>query len=147
MTAPNMHLSYWDTGSSAYTHLLETKNKVREGGLPDVLLELVFLRASQLNGCSFCVARHSAAARNAGASAEQIEALADWRAASVFSVREKAALEWTEAVTRLGDALLVATAEQLLLDVFTPRQIVDLTIAIGLINALNRLAIALGRNG
>lgn len=115
-------------------------------GLPKPLIDLVYLRASQINGCSYCLATHSHDLLAAGISADKLMLLSSWReAGGWFTPRERAALAWTEAVTlvastRVPDDVFEAARAQ-----FDEKELADLTIAIGLINAYNRIAISFRR--
>jgi AhpD family alkylhydroperoxidase len=114
----------------------------KEGSLERPLLHLVDLRASQLNGCAFCVDMHSKEAKIDGERELRLYHIAVWRESPLFSARERAALEWTEAVTKLdphgiSDAIYASVRAEL-----SEKEIADLTVAIGAINAWNRLAIA-----
>ena len=114
---------------------------VRASGLEHSLLELVKTRASQLNGCAFCLDMHTKDAREAGETEQRLYALSAWRETPFFTARERAALAWTEAVTRLDggvpDAVFAEAREQ-----FTEKELVDLTFAVVAINGWNRLAIS-----
>ena len=136
-------LEYWDAGSEAYEGLLATKQVVRQPGLPDHLLELVYLHVSQINGCAYCIALHGSAVKEAGILEEQVANLNDWRKDHKFGENERLALAWAEAVTELKET---AEIKGQLASMFSPRQIVDLTVAVGVMNALNRVAISLGRS-
>ena len=111
-------------------------------GLEHSLLELVKLRASQLNGCAFCIDMHTKDARAAGETEQRLYALWAWRETPFFTDRERAALAWTEAVTRLGEHgvsdAVYAEARQ----AFSEKELVDLTWAIVTINGWNRIAIS-----
>jgi AhpD family alkylhydroperoxidase len=110
-------------------------------GLEHTLRELVKIRASQINGCAFCIDMHTKDARAAGETEQRIYALDAWRETPFFTERERAALEWTEAVTRIGGGVpddLYAEARQQ----FSEKELVDLTWAVAAINAWNRLAIS-----
>ena len=145
MTGTGGTFEYWSTGSQAYERLLGAKRALATADLPAHLLELVFLRVSQINGCRFCIALHSAAAVKAGATREQIAALNSWQSGTQFGDMERAALAWAESVTQIRGASGMEAARSHLLTMLTPRQTTDLTVAIGLMNALNRVAISLGR--
>jgi AhpD family alkylhydroperoxidase len=111
----------------------------RKVSLEAPLLELVRTRASQLNGCAYCVDTHTRDAREGGESERRLHALAVWRETPFFTARERAALDLTEAVTRLadgrvGDDVFARAAEQ-----FEPVQLAELIWAITVINAWNRL--------
>ena len=116
---------------------------VRQAELPSRLVDIVFLRVSQINGCAYCIDMHSRDLLKAGMPVEHLVLVAAWQeAGSIFDEPERAALAWTEVVTRLGehgvpDSAFVAAAA-----VFGEKQLADLTIAIGLMNAYNRVAIS-----
>lgn len=116
--------------------------KVAECGLEKPLLELVKIRASQINGCANCLNIHTFEATKAGESQQRIHLVAAWRDAPCYTPRERAALEWTEHMTliatmRAPDDTYAALAAQ-----FTPAEQVQLTLAIDVINGWNRLAVA-----
>ena len=126
----------------AYQAMLGLERYVRESGLEHTMLELVRTRASQLNGCAFCLDMHSKDAIAAGETPQRLLVLSAWRDAPFYTERERTALAWTEAVTQLGpggvsEDLYGATRQQ-----FEERELVDLTMAIIAINGWNRLAIA-----
>ncbi|HZS87975.1 MAG TPA: carboxymuconolactone decarboxylase family protein [Chloroflexota bacterium] len=114
---------------------------VRQCGLEASLLELVRLRASQLNGCAYCIDMHTKDARAAGESEQRLYALTAWRETPFYSERERAALAWTEAITLISwehapdEVYGQARAH------FSEKELVDLTMAIITINGWNRLAI------
>lgn len=115
---------------------------VARSGLPKALVDLVYLRVSQINGCAFCVDAHARDLLDAGVAVEKVVMLPVWReGGTLFSASERAALEWAESVTRIADRGAPDDVFAPLAAVFEPKEIVDLTIAIGLINAYNRLAI------
>jgi AhpD family alkylhydroperoxidase len=116
---------------------------VAQSGLPPVLLTLVYLRVSLINGCAYCIDMHSRELRELGASPEKIALVpAAGEAGELFDARERAALAWAEVVTRISatgapdDAYTQVSAH------FDDKELADLTIAIGLMNAYNRLAIS-----
>lgn len=115
-------------------------NAAVEAGLEHDLLELVKLRASQLNGCAFCLQFHLNAARKQGIPAPKLDLLAAWRDAGIYSPREEAALAWTERLTLIAqhhvDDAAFAEARQH----FSERELINLTTAIGQINFWNRVA-------
>lgn len=106
------------------------------------LLHLVYLRASQMNECAFCIEMHTLEAQEDGVSEEHLQGLATWREASWYSVRERAALAWTEALTWLHDGHVSDEAYADARREFEERELVDLTLAVTTINAWNRFAIA-----
>ncbi|WP_411033758.1 carboxymuconolactone decarboxylase family protein [Shinella sp. BYT-45] len=113
----------------------------RESGLDRHLVHLIELRASQINGCAYCVDMHSKEARRDGLSEQWINLLSVWRESPVYTARERAVLEWTEAVTRLADTGAPDSAYEPLKAYFNESEIAKLTIAIGSINILNRIAV------
>ena len=122
----------------AMLHLSSESEKSLEGPLH----ELVKIRASQINGCAYCIDMHTKDARAAGETEQRIYALSAWREAPFFTERERAALEWTETVTRVADTAVPDASYEAARGVFSEREIVDLTIAIALMNAYNRMAIS-----
>jgi AhpD family alkylhydroperoxidase len=119
---------------------------VVNSGLPKELVDLVFLRASQINGCAYCIDMHSRDLQKAGVAVDKIMLLSAWReAGDLFSARERAALQWAEEVTRVSETHAADEAFAALSAEFQPKEISDLTLAIGLINLFNRLAIGLRR--
>jgi AhpD family alkylhydroperoxidase len=116
---------------------------VRQSGLPSRLVDLVFLRVSQVNGCAYCIDTHSGDLLKAGLPVEHLVLVAVWQeAGGIFDEREKAALAWAEAVTRLGDQGVPDDAYEAAASAFGEKELADLTIAISLMNAYNRVAIS-----
>jgi AhpD family alkylhydroperoxidase len=115
---------------------------VRQSGLESALLELVRVRASQINGCAFCIDMHTKDARAVGESEQRLYALDAWRETPFFSERERAALEWTEAVTRVSEGHVPDEVYERAREQFTEKELVDLTMAVVTINGWNRLAIS-----
>ena len=110
-------------------------------GLEHALIELVKIRASQINGCAYCIDMHTKDARAGGETEQRIYALNAWRETPFFTDRERAALAWAESVTRISNGVseeLYAEARQQ----FSEKELVDLTWAIAAINAWNRVAIS-----
>lgn len=115
---------------------------VQSSGLDKMLLHLVKLRASQINGCSYCVEMHSREARDDGESEKRLYLVAAWRESPLFSPRERAALEWTERLTRLPDGPVEDALYNGMLEHFAPEELVQLTVAVGMINTWNRLCVS-----
>ena len=115
---------------------------VRESGLETSLLELVRLRASQMNGCAYCIDMHTKDARAEGETEQRLYAVTAWRETPFFTDRERAALEWTEAVTAIGESGVPDDLYQAVSRHFTELELVNLTMAIVAINGWNRLAIS-----
>jgi AhpD family alkylhydroperoxidase len=116
---------------------------IHQSGLTSRLIDLVFLRVSQINGCAYCIDAHSRDLLKAGLPVEHLVLAPVWReAGNIFDEQEKAALAWAEAVTRLGDEGVPDSAYDAAAAVFGEKQLADLTIAIGLMGAFNRIAIS-----
>ena len=116
---------------------------VYQSGLPARLVNLACLRVSQINGCPYCIDMHSRDLLKGGLSVEHLVLVAAWReAGSAFDEQEQAALAWAETVTRLGDRGVSDAAFETAAAVFDEKQLADLTIAIGVMNAYNRMAIS-----
>jgi AhpD family alkylhydroperoxidase len=116
---------------------------VRQSGLSSRLIDLVFLRVSQINGCAYCIDAHSRDLLKAGLPVEHLVLVPVWAEAdNIFDARERAALAWTEVVTRLGEHGVSDSAFEAAAAVFDEKQLADLTITIGLMNAYNRMAIS-----
>lgn len=140
-----MRLDYYKEIPEAREALLGVERVVEETSLEPVLLELVKLRASQLNGCAFCVDMHTKDARALGEDELRLHLVAVWREAGCFSARERAALMWTEELTRLPHAGIPDSVYGEVKAVFADGEIAGLTLAIGLINVWNRLNVAFQR--
>jgi AhpD family alkylhydroperoxidase len=132
---------FWPEGYQALARLSQT---VKGSGIDPVLLELVKMRASQINGCAYCIDMHSKDARAAGETEQRLYALSAWRETPFFSERERAALALTEAVTRIADGQVPPTVINEAAAVFGPDALTELLYAVIEINAWNRLAITTG---
>jgi AhpD family alkylhydroperoxidase len=132
---------FWADGYQALQRLHEL---VKDSGLEPVLLELVKMRASQINGCAFCIDMHSKDARAAGESEQRLYALNAWRETPFFSDRERAALALTEAVTLVAETHVPEAVIADAAAAFSPDELTKLVYAIIEINAWNRLAITTG---
>ncbi len=106
------------------------------------LFELIKIRASQINGCAYCIDMHTKDARHAGETEQRIYALNAWRETPFFTDRERAALEWTEAVTRLGDSHVPDDLYERVARQFDEAELVALTFGVVVINSWNRLSIS-----
>lgn len=118
------------------------ENYVHHCGLEPALLELVKTRASQINGCAWCLDMHTKDARAAGETEQRLYALSAWRETPFYSERERAALLWTETVTLVHQTQIPDDVYESVRSHFTEKELVDLTLAIVAINGWNRLAIA-----
>jgi AhpD family alkylhydroperoxidase len=115
--------------------------KVDQCGLEKSLLHLIKLRASQINGCSFCVDMHTREARADGESEQRVYLVSAWRESPLYSDRERAALEWTETLTRLADRPVTDSLYTETLEHFSEQELVKLSVAVGMINVWNRLCV------
>jgi len=120
--------------------LRDYSRAVDASGLDKGLVELLKLRASQINGCAFCLQFHLNLARKLGLPQRQLDQLAAWRDSHAFSARERAALAWTEALTRMAAAPVEGSLYADLQAQFSEGEIANLTAAIAAINAWNRIA-------
>lgn len=112
-------------------------------GLEPALLELVKTRASQINGCAFCIQMHAAEAKKLGETGDRLLMLPGWREAPHYTPRERAALAWTESLTRINEGHAPDAVYALVRAQFSEEEIAKLSLAIATINAWNRLAIGL----
>lgn len=116
---------------------------ITQSGLDEVLIELVYLRVSQINGCAYCLDMHTRALVQHGVTVEKLALVQAWReAGKLFSGREKAALAWAETVTRVAQTGVPDEDFHAAASVFSEKELSDLTMAIALMNAYNRLAIS-----
>ncbi len=116
---------------------------VTQSGLPAVLVDLVYLRISQINNCAYCLDMHTRDLLKKGVKIEKLALVQAWaEAGDLFDARERAALAWAETVTRVAETGAPDEAYQAARAVFEERELVDLTIAIGLMNVYNRMAIS-----
>jgi AhpD family alkylhydroperoxidase len=116
---------------------------VGKSGLPQRLINLVYLRVSQINGCAYCIDMHSRDLLKGGLPVEHLVLVPVWpEAGAIFDAQERAALGWAEVVTRLGDHGVPDGAYADAAAVFGDKQLADLTIAIGLMNVYNRISIS-----
>jgi AhpD family alkylhydroperoxidase len=116
---------------------------IMQSSLPPVLVDLVYLRISQINNCAFCLDMHTRDLLKKGQKIEKIALVQAWaEAGNLFDERERAALAWAETVTRVAETSVPDEAYEAARAVFDERELVDLTIAIGLMNTYNRMAIS-----
>ena len=134
-------LDYGRAAPGAYRAQMAMEKHVHECGLEPSLVELVKIRASQMNGCGYCVDMHTKDARAAGETEQRIYLLSAWREAPFYTPRERAALAWTEAVTAIANGGPSYDVHQEAHAQFSDEELVNLTMAVILINGWNRLAI------
>lgn len=134
-------LAYWKTSQPVIRAMYALEKASSSTGLEPSLHELVKLRASQINGCAFCVDMHSRDARKAGETEERLALVCVWPEATCFTPRERAALLWTETLTRLADGAVDDEDFEAVREEFSEEEIVSLTLAIVTINAWNRFSV------
>ena len=135
-------IDYVKTAPGVRTAMSSFEEYVHKSGLERSLLELVKLRASLINGCACCADMHTKIARSLGETEQRLYTVSLWSETPFFSERERAALAWTEAVTRVTVEHVQGEVYELARKQFSERELVDLTLAIVAINGWNRLAIA-----
>jgi AhpD family alkylhydroperoxidase len=123
--------------------MLGLERQVRQAGLDHRLLDLVRMRASQLNACAYCLDMHSKDARATGETEQRLYGLDAWRETPYYSVRERAALEWTEAVTLVSETRVPDDVYERVREQFSEDELVHLSLAIVAINGWNRLNVAM----
>jgi len=135
-------LEYAKVAPGGRDAMLGLEQYVHGAGLEPALLELVKIRASQINGCAYCLDMHTKDARARGETEQRLYAVAAWHEAPFFTDRERAALAWTEAVTRVSETHVPDDVYKAARRHFGEKELVDLTLAIVAINGWNRLAVA-----
>lgn len=138
-----LRLSYWTLSPEAYKGFSATKKALENSSLGISLIELVCLRISQINGCAFCLEMHAKSLRAGGAEEAKLDSLAGWRVSDNFTERERAALTWAESLTQVDQTHAADEDYQPLQAHFSDVEISDLSFAIALMSAFNRLAIGM----
>jgi AhpD family alkylhydroperoxidase len=137
-----MRIDYSEVAPAGMKTLGGVHGYIHQSGLDPVLVELVYLRVSQINGCAYCLCLHSSSLAQKGVKPEKLVLLQAWReAGALFDAREQAALAWAETVTEVAQTAVPDEEFQSVSAVFSEKEVVDLTIAIGLMNTYNRIAI------
>jgi AhpD family alkylhydroperoxidase len=135
-------MEYWKVAPGGYKAMSSLEAYLHGSGLDHALLHMVKLRASQINGCAYCIDMHWKDARAVGESEQRLYGLDAWREAPYYTDRERAALEWTEALTNVTDGHVPDALYDAVRGHFSDKELVDLTWAVAAINAWNRVAIA-----
>jgi AhpD family alkylhydroperoxidase len=135
-------IEYGKVAPGAVAAMSRLEQYVHESGLEPALVELVKVRASQINGCAYCIDMHSKNARSRGESEQRLYELVAWRETPFYTERERAALAWAEAVTQVSDGHVPDDVYEMARAQFSEKDLVDLTLAIVAINGWNRLAIS-----
>jgi len=136
-------LDYWKVAPEAYRALVGVDRYVNNSSIERPLLELVKLRASQVNGCAYCIDMHWKDARAAGETEQRLYSLEAWREAPFYTDRERAALAWTEALTLISETHAPDDVYAAVRAQFSEQETVDLSLAIATINAWNRMSISM----
>jgi AhpD family alkylhydroperoxidase len=135
-------MNYYQAAPETIKALLGVEDVIKASGLELSLIELVKTRASQINGCAFCINMHTADARKNGETEQRLYLLNAWRESPLYTERERAALAWTEAVTLLAESHVPDDVYEQARVQFNEGELVDLTIAVTTINSWNRLAVS-----
>jgi AhpD family alkylhydroperoxidase len=135
-------LNFYQAAPETIKALAALEDLLRASGLEPSLFELVKIRASQINGCAFCINMHTQDARKQGETEQRIYLLNAWREAPVYTDRERAALAWTEAVTLVSETHVPDDVYEATRAQFSEAEMVNLTMLVGAINAWNRIAIS-----
>jgi len=135
-------LQYETAAPEVFAAMRALEAQVRRSGLEGSLLELIKIRASQINGCAFCLDMHTREARAAGESDRRMHLVSVWREAALFTEREKAALAWTEAVTLVASSHVSDDVYEFAISQFSAAELAKLTLAVIAINGWNRLAVS-----
>ncbi|VXC75743.1 conserved hypothetical protein [Burkholderia sp. 8Y] len=135
-------LDFYKASPAAVKALLGVEERIGKSSIEKSLAELVRLRASQINGCAFCVDMHTSDARKGGETERRLATVVVWRETPFFTDRERAALEWTEAVTLVSHDHVPDAVWKAVRPHFSDEELVDLTLLVSAINSWNRLAIA-----
>lgn len=131
----------YSAAPEAIDAMIKLENYTRESGLEHSLIELVKIRASQINGCAYCIHMHTADARKTGETEERLYLLSAWRESPLYSDRERAALAWTDSLTRIADTQAPDEDYAWARSQFSEEELVKLTLLIGAINIWNRIAV------
>jgi AhpD family alkylhydroperoxidase len=137
-----LRMEYWKVAPGAFKAISSLEAYLQESGFDKPLLHMVKLRASQINGCAYCIDMHWKDARATGESEQRLYGLDAWREAPYYNDRERAALEWTEAMTNITDGHVPDAVYEAVRNHFSQKELVDLSWAVASINAWNRIAIA-----
>ncbi|MEE4344257.1 carboxymuconolactone decarboxylase family protein [Pseudomonas alliivorans] len=138
-----LRLPFTTLSPAAYQGLLATNKALEESPLGLPLVELVYLRISQINGCAFCLGKHAQVLRDCEVSQAKLDCLAGWRISELFDERERAALAWAENLTHVSERGAPDALYEPLKAHFSDTEISDLTLVIALMNAFNRLAVGM----
>lgn len=134
-------MNYYRAAPDVMKAMMALEEASKEISIPLTIRELIKMRVSQINGCAYCLNLHAPEARAAGVSQQKLDVLSAWRESPTFDEKERAALAWAEALTRLEDTGAPDSDYQLLAAAFNERERVEVTLVINTINAWNRFAV------
>ncbi|UGA41901.1 carboxymuconolactone decarboxylase family protein [Bradyrhizobium quebecense] len=134
-------MNFYQAAPETIKALVAVESQITASGLEQSLIELVKTRASQINGCAYCINMHTEDARKHGETEQRLYLLNAWRESPLYSERERAALAWTEALTLVAETHAPDADYEAVRAQFTDSELVNLTTLIGAINAWNRIAI------
>jgi AhpD family alkylhydroperoxidase len=134
-------MNFFKAAPDTIKALVAVEDQIKASGLDQSLIELVKTRASQINGCAYCIDMHTTDARKLGESEQRLYLLSGWRESPLYTDRERAALAWTEALTLISETHAPDDVYEAMRAQFSEAEAVNLTMLIGAINAWNRVAI------
>lgn len=134
-------IDYKNVAKEGYKQFLRVHQYISDCGLTDSILHIVYLRVSQLNGCAFCVDMHYKDSVSCGVDSRKINCVVAWRDSPFFSSKERAALSWAESLTFISETGAPSDVYQEVVKEFNEKELADLSYAIALMNAFNRLSI------
>ena len=135
-------MNYYQAAPETLKALIALETQIQSSGLEQSLIELVKTRASQINGCAYCIHMHTSEARARGETEERLYLLDAWHESPLYSERERAALAWTEAVTLVSETHIPDVVYDRARQYFSETELVNLTLCVAAINAWNRIAIS-----
>ena len=135
-------MNFYQAAPDTMKALEAVEAQIKASGLEKSLIELVKIRASQINGCAFCINMHTTDARKQGETEQRIYLLSAWQESPLYTERERAALAWTEAVTLIAETHAPDAEYEAVRAQFSETELANLTMLIGAINAWNRIAIS-----
>ena len=141
----SVRLPYWTLATEAVKRMMAINSYLVESGIEPSLRHLIWLRVSQMNGCAYCVDLHSHEALRDGESIQRLNCLVIWEETLLFSDRERSALAWAEALTKISETHAPDEVYEMVKAQFEAKELIDLTLMIAAMNAWNRMAIGFRR--
>lgn len=138
----SQRIDFYKASPDAIKAMMALEQRITKSGLDKSLVDLVRLRASQINGCAYCMDMHTADARKAGENDRRLATISAWRETNFFTDRERAALEWTESLTLIADNHVPDSVWESVRPHFSDEELADLTLLVIAINGWNRFAIS-----